>query len=195
MGVMNRIRGLADVAGFEGVAKAFSETAMSGRAISQSVINNEMAARGTKLLREAASLAGDANTGIGKEIVQAMDAKTAEELIGKLDDNFIGKISAIDGKSEALQTALTAYREAQDIASSGLNELDKARKLMGREKPGLGIIGTAKGFYGDSEYGSTRLKATLAGAAGVAVGGRLLSGGSLTTNARGEHDIAGIPFI
>lgn len=31
--------------------------------------------------------------------------------------------------------------------------------------------------------------------AGVTVGGRLLSGGTLTTNSRGERDIVGIPFI
>lgn len=71
-----------------------------------------------------------------------------------------------------------------------------AEEALGRKVgEGLGVKGTLSGFFGDAEYGSTRLKTTIGAGVAGAIGARYLSGGDLTHNSRGERDIAGIPFI
>jgi hypothetical protein len=67
------------------------------------------------------------------------------------------------------------------------------KDVTGKDK--MGYMRFAQGYFGDKTYGGTRIKTTLGAGAAAAVGIRYLSGGNLTTNARGEHDIAGIPFI
>ena len=67
------------------------------------------------------------------------------------------------------------------------------KEVTGKDK--MGYMNFAKGYFGDKQYGGTRIKAALGAGAATAVGVRYLSGGNLTTNAQGEHDIAGIPFI
>lgn len=67
------------------------------------------------------------------------------------------------------------------------------KDITGKDK--MGYVNFAKGYFGDKQYGGTRKKTAIGAAAAGAVGVRYLSGGNLTTNAQGEHDIAGIPFI
>ena len=67
------------------------------------------------------------------------------------------------------------------------------KEVTGKDK--MGYINFAKGYFGDKQYGGTRIKTALGAGAATAVGVRYLSGGNLTTNAQGERDIAGIPFI
>jgi hypothetical protein len=75
-----------------------------------------------------------------------------------------------------------------------LDSVNAALKdVTGKDK--MGYMRFAQGYFGDKTYGGTRIKTTLGAGAAAAVGIRYLSGGNLTTNARGEHDIAGIPFI
>lgn len=54
-----------------------------------------------------------------------------------------------------------------------------------------------RAYFGiaDEATRKTRIKTAVAGYAGAAVGGRVLSGGSLTKDEYGRGDIAGIPFI
>ena len=54
-----------------------------------------------------------------------------------------------------------------------------------------------KSYYSapDSKTRNTRIAATVGTASALAVGGRYLSGGTLTTDRYGQKDIAGIPFI
>ena len=47
----------------------------------------------------------------------------------------------------------------------------------------------------DKKTRNTRIAATVGTASALAVGGRYLSGGTLTTDRYGQKDIAGIPFI
>ena len=68
-------------------------------------------------------------------------------------------------------------------------------QYLGREKPGLGYSNVVKGYFGDEVYGKARRQTAIVGAAGIGIGGRYLSGGNLTTNAQGERNIAGVPFI
>lgn len=68
-------------------------------------------------------------------------------------------------------------------------------KMFGPD--GIGFMDKVGGYFGDPVGGMGRTRAiTTAGAyAGVSVGGRVVSGGSITRNSDGERDIAGIPFI
>ena len=50
-------------------------------------------------------------------------------------------------------------------------------------------------YFSNSEYGGKRVAATAAAGVGLAVGGRLMSGGTLTRDADGRRDLAGVPFI
>ena len=54
-----------------------------------------------------------------------------------------------------------------------------------------------KSYYSapDTKTRNTRIAATVGTASALAVGGRYLSGGTLTTDRYGQKDIAGIPFI
>lgn len=69
-------------------------------------------------------------------------------------------------------------------------------KYIGREgKQGIGWGNTVKGYFGDVDYGSTRMQVAGGAYAVGAVGMRYLSGGNLTTAPNGEKNIAGIPFV
>ena len=80
------------------------------------------------------------------------------------------------------------------LQSSFTNDADLA-EYIGRKKSGIGYGNMAKGYFGDETYGKVRTKAAIGAGVATAVGVRYLSGGNLTTNAQGERDIAGIPFI
>lgn len=80
------------------------------------------------------------------------------------------------------------------LNSSFTNDADLAGYL-GRKKSGVGYFNMAKGYFGDETYGAIRRKTAIGAGAAASVGIRYLSGGNLTTNAQGERDIAGIPFI
>lgn len=74
--------------------------------------------------------------------------------------------------------------------------LEDAAQALGRKSDeGLGIGGAISGFFGDPEFGKARAKTVATAGVAGAVGLRYLSGGDLTHDARGERDIAGIPFI
>ena len=74
-------------------------------------------------------------------------------------------------------------------------------KPIDREKAinskGKKMIVYPKTYYWnpDKTIRNTRIAATIGTASALAVGGRYLSGGTLTTDRYGQKDIAGIPFI
>lgn len=103
-----------------------------------------------------------------------------DDLLNTINDSF-DKNEVFDKYAEYLKSGKT---------------LDAAKDFFGIEAgKDFSMWQKAKMMYGDSTYGGARLKATAGAVGGVSVGTRLLSGGSLTTNARGERDIVGVPFI
>ena len=97
-------------------------------------------------------------------------------------------------KQQAFATAIDTFKKhtGPDAVLSG----DDFQKFIGREgKEGLGAFNTARGYFADETYGKTRGKVALGAAAAAAVGTRYLSGGNLTSNAQGQRDIVGVPFI
>ena len=110
-----------------------------------------------------------------KGLDEGSDAyKAMAEKISSAQDNFNTMASAHRmGTADAVNTA---YKE-----------------LTGKNK--IGVLNTMSGYFGDAKYGGTRIKAAVGAGAAVGLGGRYLSGGNLTTNAQGERDIVGIPFV
>lgn len=81
-----------------------------------------------------------------------------------------------------------AYRTGTvDSVNSALKD------VTGKDK--MGYLRFAQGYFGDSTYGSTRIKTAVGAGAAAVIGTRYLSGGNLTSNAQGERDIVGIPFV
>ena len=101
-------------------------------------------------------------------------------------------------EEEAIKMAKTVNgKNYQDFQNSNRTLDNEALRAMynRKDKPGIGYGNLAKGYFGDETYGGKRIGTVLGAGAATAVGVRYLSGGNLTTNAQGERDIAGIPFI
>lgn len=124
------------------------------------------------------------------ERVHAKNSKELSELLAM--DNYYSPLKDTDATKFA--DAIASYKKhtGPNAVLSGSD----FQSFIGREgKDGLGAFNTARGYFGDEEFGKARRNVALVGGAGVAVGARVLSGGNLTTNSLGEKDIAGIPFI
>lgn len=56
-------------------------------------------------------------------------------------------------------------------------------------------LADVKAYYSNEAFGTRRIGATVGAYAGLALGTRMIAGGSATRNNRGERDIAGVPFV
>ena len=84
---------------------------------------------------------------------------------------------------------LTTFRKKNNEQITGYrkDQLDARKELLGHAKDYF--------FSGDMGTNAMRWGAAATAYGGVAVGTRVLTGGSATTNNQGRRDIAGIPFI
>ena len=131
--------------------------------------------------------------GIGNKIVKGSDIDTSSTITNLLKKNNINLGDEVT--SNLIKSYDDSMASTLKYAKSD-KSLSAAKDFFGIEAgKDFGAWQKAKMMYGDSKYGGARLKATAGVVGGVAVGTRLLSGGNLTTNARGERDIVGIPFI
>lgn len=92
-------------------------------------------------------------------------------------------------KTDKLTGKLQKY--AQDVMDK---PIDREKAVNSIDKK---IIMYPKAYYTnpDKKIRNTRIAATAGAVGAVAVGGRYLSGGTLTRDQYGQQDIAGIPFI
>lgn len=167
--------------GFQDVAKAISKVG----ALDFSGISKAMSLDASNLNQVARNVAHNTRAPIVhemKDLSAAMKNMTAgsEELA-----NATARMAELQQQSKALRGA--SRTGTIDSVNATLKD------VTGKDK--MGYLRFAQGYFGDATYGKTRRNVTLGAYAGVAVGGRLLSGGNFTTNAQGERDIAGIPFI
>lgn len=120
------------------------------------------------------------------------ELKSMRKALNAMDDTsskaYKELAESISKKQEAFSAVSSAHR-AGDVDS--VNAAFK--EITGKDK--IGINATLDGYFGDAKYGGTRKKVAAGVLASTAVGTRHLSGGNMTTNAQGERDIAGIPFI
>ena len=149
-----------------------------------------------------------------KEIKLTASGKDPEKIFKTGDTVYIRNIDDLSQLQQqgfkASSTAINKEAELKSIENyqklmenyqnfqNGSHTLDSEalRTMYNRgDKPGIGYGNLAKGYFGDEINGGKRIKTVLGTGTATAVGVRYLSGGNLTTNAQGERDIAGIPFI
>ena len=164
---------------YHDVARAFSKAGALdfsgiGKAISLSDSNVNQVAR------NVARKSGAALNTERHALMEAMDKMSGEELTKATE-----QLTQMNTQLAGLQA--TYKNGTMDSVNSALKE------VTGKDK--MGYLKFAQGYFGDKTYGKTRVKAAVGAYAAGAVGTRYLSGGSLTSNAQGERDIAGIPFI
>ena len=116
----------------------------------------------------------------------------AGKKLGKQAFEVAQKVAKEDAGYEAAQNFSKLWQNFENATEKGLTGSEMYKAVTGEN---LGFIKTAVGYFSDPTYGAGRLKAGLGAYAIGAIGMRYLSGGDLTHNARGERDIAGIPFV
>ena len=185
------------------IAKAISKTIAGDNASITEAFSREVM---ENLGRSAVN--ADINSASKKIITNAMNnkviTKEAFEEAAKADNfNFVDyadKVAsdAITNNSgdKVFQESITEFKNKlnnfTEVKSGAMSEAE----YFGRKSDeGIGLLNTAKGYFKDPVYGSTRTKATIGAIGAGAIGIRYLSGGTFTTNNRGERDIVGIPLI
>lgn len=119
-----------------------------------------------------------------QKIAKSANSENLDQIFGDIQSNFGGKL---DKYKESVQKIFESQAK-QDTGEKSLKE------MMGNINYYANI---PKAYFNpaDPKVRSDRIKAAVGGYAGVAIGGRVLQGGTLTTNEYGERDIAGIPFV
>lgn len=141
------------------------------------------------------------------------DEDLAEDLADEIMDAFrntdysnqdIEKIASLLKKNNVSDKRVESFKsEAKDAVKSILNNVESEPIIPGysdimHEGNPFGRAGLyVQTYFGhpDAKVRQRRITAVAGTYAGVAVGGRLLSGGTLTEDNYGRRDIAGIPFI
>lgn len=180
-------------------AKSIIDKAIKADAFTEFTINNERisgeAAKGIAQTIQTAYNKGNlGDIDIGS---QSMDINKAMQTL--IDDSITPSSAAT---KPAMQAAIKKFTstEAGKLGTGtlykGFDEgIISAPEFFGKgAEDGLGMKALS-GFFQDPEFGSVRTKTVLGGGMAGAVGIRYLSGGDISHNARGEKDIAGIPFI
>lgn len=135
------------------------------------------------------------NSAVANKIITADDLAKAMKQEGFGFESFardIAQRGAGNNASKAYQETLANFNKKSDLFNNG-----DAVAYFGRKNGSIGWGNTAKGYFFDPQdgLGKTRMLTTFGGAAAGAVGMRYLSGGNLTTDAQGQRNIAGIPFV
>lgn len=123
------------------------------------------------------------------DILKAVDGKNVDGSIDALRSKLDGKVASekMDGVIEAMK------KEAHREMSTPVDFQSAIKTTHKITEP----YHYAKAYYTnpDKRVRNTRIGATAAAVGTVAIGGRYLSGGTLTTDNYGRKDIAGIPFL
>lgn len=167
--------------GFQDIAKMISKVGP----LDFSGIGKAMSLNADNVNRVAKNVAGNAYASLANEhkaLTKSIKnmAPGSKELADATE-----QLTKLNGQMSGMRSA---YKTGTiDSVNAAMKE------VTGKDK--MGYMNFAKGYFGDKQYGGTRIKTVLGAGAATAVGVRYLSGGNLTTNAQGEKDIAGIPFI
>lgn len=162
--------------------------------LTRSAAYNKMGSYTKKLIS-----AGQSNNIITKEkgdALRKMLSEGSDDIYGNGNLNEIitglGKLDDENAKNVAKNFSenFAKYRPSETPTTAQYAE------FLGKSSAqGIGIGNMASGYFADAKYGKMRREMIATGTVGVAVGARLLSGGSLTQTNTGQRDIAGIPFI
>ena len=140
----------------------------------------------------------------GAHVVNKRNQRTnIKNVQSGLDAGMYGKGAELT----AAQADLARFRNSADMSSEALktkgqtqrSSLKSIREANGNDNMFDTVKDNVKTYYGGAGVSDsarkTRIGMTAGGVAGVGIGARYLSGGSLTTNSKGERDIAGIAGI
>lgn len=140
-------------------------------------------------------------------IVNASNNNNADVLNSNVDANVrkvfddaikVFQEETVDNQGNLISKGVgKKYAEYLNNIKSGKTQEEAAAAFFGRDynEKGIGFSNIVSGFLNDPEYGASRTKGIIGGYAVGSIGLRYLSGGNINTNANGERDIAGIPFI
>ena len=138
----------------------------------------------------------DAGINISDDVSNAF--KTFEK--SKLDDNAIQELEKALRKDKAFSD-LDIVDETMSDIKSYVGKYKSSKNVTTDDVQNLKWYQKAKEYTSayylspDKKTRNTRIAATIGTASALAVGGRYLSGGTLTTDRYGQKNIAGIPFI
>lgn len=200
MGAWNSVMGVLDDVYRSAFGKSSIKTTMAfdNMAVARTVANSRAVSQFNGFGRTAtADIVLNKNN---KDVAERVIKKGQTVRVNNIDE--LNQVMGMSGKMSALSKD-KADDYAKAIASIQKHTGDGAilegadfQAFIGREgKDGLGAFGTAKGYFGDAEFGSQRMKIAAGAVAGTGIAMRYLQGGNLTTTAQGERNIAGIPFI
>lgn len=138
----------------------------------------------------------DAGINISDDVSNAF--KTFEK--SKLDDNAIQELEKALRKDKTFSD-LDIVDETMGDIKSYVGKYKSSKKVTTDDVQNLKWYQKAKEYTSayylspDKKTRNTRIAATAGAVSAVSVGGRFLSGGTLTRDQYGQKDIAGIPFI
>jgi hypothetical protein len=143
------------------------------------------------------------STGVSSNAITREEADALRKLIKEGNTDAFNQVNTLAGKmnasdSEAAKAVAGRFNETYEGFNKATADgsISSYAEFLGREgKQGLGLKATASGYFLDAQHGNERIKTAAIAGAGVAVAGRVLSGGTLTHKNTGERDIAGVPFI
>lgn len=120
------------------------------------------------------------------DIEAAIKQINAKNLESSIDEH----LKDMEGVPDAI---IDVVKERASAALKDVNGDKIASRMTKTER----IMTMPKAYFNpeDAKVKSTRIKTAVAAYAGVAIGGRYLSGGTLTTDNYGRKDIAGVPFL
>lgn len=191
MGFSQAAKGVAEFFNLSNVSKAFSS--LGGGAADDLARTVDRTHKAQSLIGKAVDTMDDTNKALWGEIdknLRKSGMSSADMMKGM--ESAVSELESKGAFKKALDDETFAKALEEFKSKQGKTPLE----YFGREAQGnLTVRQKLTGAVLDPEYGKTRLKAAAGGAAATAIGVRYLSGGNLTTNSRGEHDIAGIPIF
>lgn len=135
----------------------------------------------------------------GKILSNVLDEETKKNVNKIIDDMTLSNIDESFNKiyqftvsdDKVTNAFKKIHKEADNMVKNSANNIESSIGTINY------IANMPKAYFSnpDKSVRSARFGAAVGTYAGVAVGGRLLSGGTLTTDSYGRKDIAGIPFI
>lgn len=135
----------------------------------------------------------------GNALAELFDTKTEKEMkdvinnmnLGNINDSFQKIYQFTGGNDDITKEFKKMHKEADKFVQGAASNMEST---MGTVNYALNM---PKAYFSnpDKDIRNARIGAAVGAYAGVAVGGRLLSGGTLTADSYGRKDIAGVPFI
>lgn len=208
MGIVNGVGEVLGTVFGNNLTKAFSKEALSGVELSLAAVQRSSCKAGKDFLNLAVKkgamtqeavdkifkersknfFAADAISAFTENKEKFMEIAKNDEMFAKAIENF----ADVKNDSSVAKKLLNFY---ENTDNGKKNVIDEASKYFGKENGKVGLKNIAAGYFLDQQYGKTRIAGAAAAYGGTALAVRTLSGGNLTTNARGERDIAGIPIF